>query len=246
MKQPTSSPITIALVGGDGSGKSTLANRLQQQFPLPLKYIYMGANLESSNYLLPWSRLALKLKLWRLRHRAHKQGITDPSYATTHHMAHRQQQSSLPRVILRLANRLLEVSYRHIVAWLLQKRGYNIIYDRHFLFDTFVPTSSNPTLVERTNLLYYWVLKTLFPLPDLIIFLLASPEVMVARKNEATVAYLQERNEIWLQQGTEFSNFVCVDANQTIETVYQDTAALIMTYYETRQIAASIRDRVIS
>lgn len=244
MKQQAPSPITIALIGGDGSGKSTLANLLLTQSPLPMKIIYMGANLESSNYLLPWSRLALRLKLWRIRRKAQKRGITDPSYATTHHMEHRQQTSSLPRVILRLSNRLLEVTYRHLVSWRLQKQGYSVIYDRHFLFDTFAPSSANPTPADRVNQGYYWLLKNVFPLPNIIIFLLASPEVMVARKNEATVDYLRQRNTLWLQQGAEFANFVCVDANQSIENVYQDTLSIITTYCETGQIAApTIADR---
>lgn len=231
--------VTVALIGGDGSGKSTLTRMLLETFPLPLKSIYMGANIESSNYALPWSRLALKLKILLLSKQAKRQGITDPAYTTTHHMAHRQRPSSLLRTILRLLNRLLEATYRHLVSALLQLRGYHIIYDRHFIFDTFLVADASPDPIQMVNRLYYWILTHLFPLPTIIILLHAAPEVMVARKNEATIAYLRERNNHWLRQGADFANFVCVDANQSIEKVYQDVATLIMTYYETQEITST-------
>lgn len=234
--------ITVTLVGGDGSGKSTLATKLLQEFPLPMKYIYMGTNIESSNYALPWSRLAMKIKILAYKRKAQKKGITDPTYVTTHHMEHRQRESSTLRTLLRILNRLIEVTYRHLISWLLQLRGYNVIYDRHFLFDVF-PSSNNGgrfNAIETINRTYYWILRHIFPVPDLIIFLFASPEVMVTRKNEATVEYLQARNEAWLRQGETFSNFVCIDANQSIQQVYEDLEQVIMRYYETKEIVSPL------
>ena len=40
---------TVALIGPDGAGKSTIGRKLQQISPIPMKYVYMGVNLESSN-----------------------------------------------------------------------------------------------------------------------------------------------------------------------------------------------------
>lgn len=231
--------MTVALIGGDGSGKSSLAELLLTEFPLPMKRIYMGANLESSNYALPWSRLALKIKKWRLARMAQRHKIVDPAYATTHHMAHRQRPTGLLRTVLRLANRLLEVVYRHLVSWGWQRRGYHVVYDRHFLFDTFLEEKNGrfpPTPSQRVNQLYYWLLRHLFPLPDIIIFLQATPEVMVRRKQEATVAYLRERNAYWLRQGRAFPNFVCINADQPLRQVYEETAVLLLTYHHTHQI----------
>ena len=52
---------TVALIGGDGAGKTTIADQLRDSFPLPLKYLYMGINIESSNVALPTSRIIEKL-----------------------------------------------------------------------------------------------------------------------------------------------------------------------------------------
>ena len=56
---------TVAVIGPDGAGKSAVTRRLQQSLPLPVKYVYMGVNLESSNVVLPTTRIALELKRWR-------------------------------------------------------------------------------------------------------------------------------------------------------------------------------------
>ena len=53
---------TVALIGPDGAGKSTIGRKLQEISPLPMKYVYMGVNLESSNLVLLTTRLLLEIK----------------------------------------------------------------------------------------------------------------------------------------------------------------------------------------
>ena len=53
---------TIALIGPDGAGKTTLAEKLQRNLPFPIRYLYMGVSLESSNVTLPTSRLIAHVK----------------------------------------------------------------------------------------------------------------------------------------------------------------------------------------
>ena len=53
---------TVALIGPDGAGKSTISRRLQASINRPIKYVYMGINLEASNIMLPTTRLMLALK----------------------------------------------------------------------------------------------------------------------------------------------------------------------------------------
>ena len=48
---------SIALVGGDGAGKSIVGRMLLDARVLPLEYLYMGINLDSSNLMLSTSRL---------------------------------------------------------------------------------------------------------------------------------------------------------------------------------------------
>ena len=208
--------ISVALIGGDGSGKSTLAQALCNDPEISMAYLYMGANIESSNYALPWSRLALKVKLRRIRREATANGISDPTLVTTHHMSQRQRSTSLLRTVVRLANRLTEVGYRNIVAGGMKLRGHHVVFDRHFIFDSLGggPPSPTPTPIDRANRLYHQALVHLFPKPDLILFLDADPSVMVARKPEATVDYLADRNEYWRQLGAAFPNFVTLDANR--------------------------------
>ena len=65
---------TVALIGPDGAGKSTIGRKLQQISPIPMKYVYMGVNLESSNLVLPTTRLLLEMK----RARGQRPDITVP------------------------------------------------------------------------------------------------------------------------------------------------------------------------
>ena len=48
---------TVALIGPDGAGKTTVARRLGDVLLLPVTYLYMGVNPDSSNVLLPTTRL---------------------------------------------------------------------------------------------------------------------------------------------------------------------------------------------
>lgn len=220
--------ITIALIGGDGAGKSTIAKKLISESDLPMKYIYMGNNIESSNYALPWSRLMLRRKLRKIKKQAERKGIQDKTFLTTHHISHRQKKSGVAQTLVRSLNRFTEIAYRNVISWLLRMRGYNVIYDRHFLFDTFVQHDNKPkTPQKKIEALYYKALKNFFPIPHLIIFLDASPEVMVARKQEATIEYLQARRDYWLALGQTFDNFVRVDADQGINEVFSDVLAIL-------------------
>lgn len=228
--------ITVALIGGDGSGKSSISQMLIEGFDLPMKYIYMGANIESSNYALPWSKLILQLKLLLIRRRARKKGVENPTFVTTHHIEHRQQKTSALRVFLRSAYRFSEYAYRHAVAWWLKRRGFNIIFDRHYLFDV-APDDRYPceTTAESVKRVNYWLLKRVFSQPDLIIFLDASPEVMIKRKQEVTVEYLEKFRDFILHVGKSLEHFEPVDANQPLDQVFADVSALIHEYHERRK-----------
>ena len=54
--------VTVVLIGADGAGKATIGSLLEKESTLPMKYIYMGVNLESGNHTLPTTRMILKIK----------------------------------------------------------------------------------------------------------------------------------------------------------------------------------------
>ena len=58
---------TLALIGPDGAGKTTVARRLAEVLPLPVTYLYMGVSPESSNLLLPTTRLVHAIRRARDR-----------------------------------------------------------------------------------------------------------------------------------------------------------------------------------
>jgi thymidylate kinase len=208
--------VTVALTGGDGAGKTTVARRLVETSPIPLVYLYMGPNIESSNLALPWSRLFLRLKLRSYRKVAAREGITDPSFVSTHHNAHRKVQRGPVGVTLRMVNRLLEAAFRQLVAFAYQCRGYTVLYDRHFLLESVSPSGRHGRWTDR---FYHWVLATLFPAPDLVVFLDAPAEVLLARKGEGTIESLQRARDTMRTQGPRLADTVTVDASRPLEDV---------------------------
>lgn len=226
---------TVALIGVDGAGKTTIANKLLEMFPLPVKYIYMGLNIESSNYKLPTSRLILYLKLRAIRKKAAQTGNTDPTFLTTHHVAHRKQKRGNIGTIFRTFNRFAEAWYRLIIAWFLQVRGYLVLYDRYFLFDM-APNVGQEAAQPLAEKAFYWTLTHFYPEPDIIIFLEAAPEVLFSRKQEVPVEYLARKTAAILEQGKKMKNFVCVDAAQPIEQVYADVTGHIMQFHTSRDV----------
>ena len=180
-----------------------------------IKYLYMGPNIESSNVALPWSRLFLRFKLASYRREAEREGITDPTYVSTHHVAHRSVKRGKVMSTLRMLNRLAEATFRQSLSWIYQLRGFVVLYDRHFLFDA-TSSSKHRQLSDR---IYEWVLTHVFPKPGLVLFLDAPAEVLFARKGEGTVEYLERKRQAALRRGELVKRFVRIDADRPLEEV---------------------------
>lgn len=217
--------LTVAIVGTDGAGKTTVVRALPESLSVPSKYLYMGPNIESSNVALPWSRLVLRLKLRSYRRTARKEGITDPSFASTHHNAHRSVQRGPVLATLANVNRLAEAAYRETLAWTYRRRGYVVIYDRLFLFDG--APSPNKRSKRANDRAYHWVLAHWFPRPDLVLFLDAPPEVLFARKGEGTLEYLERKRQKIIAQGQGLERFMTVDATQDLGNVISEVCTII-------------------
>ena len=218
---------TVALVGADGAGKSTVGRQLAQNARLRIKYIYLGINPEASNVMLPTTRLWYALK----RARGHKPsmgGPRDPSQIKSLPKGVLKRTTAELKSGLRMFNQLGEEWYRQCMVWFHLQRGYIVLFDRHFLFDYYfydVAEGNQERLLSSR--LHGLILKHFYPRPDLVIFLDAPAEVLLARKQEGTVETMEHRRQEYLQLRNLVPNFVTVDATQPRKKVLDDVASLI-------------------
>jgi thymidylate kinase len=214
---------TVAIIGGDGSGKTTVAKHLLTTLPLPLKYLYMGRNFNSSNVALPTSRLIQFLRAYLSRKaRKIKSSKIQSLNVSIQQPEEWWEEDKRGKIFatLRLLNRLAEEWFRQIISWSYQLRGYIVIYDRHFIFEQAAkpsePQNRKPRLTER---FHRWFLEHCYPKPDLVIYLDAPPEELFSRKGETTIEYLQMCREAFLSYRKKIANFRQVDASQPLDMV---------------------------
>lgn len=226
---------TVAVIGPDGAGKSTVTQQVMQQLDLPLKYIYMGVNLESSNLVLPTTRLILELK----RLRGGRPDMTGPPDPT-------KQAAPLPKnpikrlvkeakTFFRIGNLMAEEWYRQLFVWYHHSRGTVVLSDRHFFCDYY----AHDIAVDRRKLplmrrLHGFLLGNLYPRPDLLITLDAPAEVLFARKGEGTIAMLESRRQEYLRLREAVPHFVTVDASQPLDDVVDEVSEIIWRFYQTK------------
>jgi thymidylate kinase len=228
--------ITIALIGPDGTGKSTISKMLQSSLPVPTKYIYMGINLEASNFMLPTTWLWYKIKSANGRE-LDMGGPPDPN--RINRIPDKNFLKRIAREIksgLRMANLMAEEWFRQLVAWYYQACGYIVIIDRHFYFDYYkyhiADISAGSTISDRVHGL---MLNYIFPKPNLVICLDAPAEVLFSRKAEGTIELLEQRRREYLRFQDDVENFVTVDTTQSMDEVACQVTDLVMDFYLTKK-----------
>ena len=125
---------TVALVGADGAGKSTVSRRVEQESSLPIKYLYMGINLDTSRMVLPTTRLIYEYKRMRggPTDMGGPPGQSEPKPRSRNPITRAAQEVKSG---LRVANLMAEEWFRQTVVWYYQFRGNIVIFDRHFFSD---------------------------------------------------------------------------------------------------------------
>ncbi len=217
---------TVTIIGPDGVGKSTVVSRVREQLSRPVKYVYMGDNVESSNYILPTARW------WKQRNLAKsKAAKTQTAPNINGHSKNSSTKMNPIRAIKKavgFVNRILDVWYRYLVAGYFVRRGFVVLLDRHFTYDYYHfdinPENGRPSLKRRLN---GFLMKHTLPDPDLVICLDAPAEVIFKRKGEFSVEYIESRRRQYKSLASIAKNFALVDANRALEVVVQNVCEII-------------------
>lgn len=236
---------SVALVGPDGSGKTTISRRLRETLPLPIRYVYMGVNPESSNLMLPTTWLLNKVKrgLGAAPDTRGPRAIEDAVKPRPKNPVKRALFEVKSGLLL--ANRIAEEWFRQALTWLYTRRGYVVLFDRHFFSDYYAyDIAPTPYRKPWTRRLHGWMLLHLYPRPDLMIYLDAPAEVLLARKGEGTAEVLEDRRRAYLEMRAHVPHFVTVDATQPEDAVLHQVTALILAFNRDRRVPASASEQV--
>jgi thymidylate kinase len=210
---------TVALIGPDGTGKTTIAEALVASNTIPMKLLYMGMSVESSNVALPTSRLIHWLKVQSFKRTLRQSGSTVPEDVNLHGLEHRVDRRGKLGAVGRLVRRVSEEIFRQVVSWAYQRRGFLVVYDRHFVFDA-LPRPSRLRAPRRlTDRIHNWFLYRVYPRPDLVVLLDAEPEVLYTRKQEVPPWYLERDRKAYREKCAYAGDWLEVDVSQPLDAV---------------------------
>jgi thymidylate kinase len=115
------------------------------------------------------------------------------------------------------------------------RRGNVILFDRHFFIDYYAHDIAGGKDIPLPNRVHGWMLKKLYPRPDVVIMLDAPAEVLFSRKGEGTIELLELRRQEYKNIQTVISDFYIVDATQTPEEVTLQVMDIVESFYEKSQ-----------
>jgi thymidylate kinase len=224
----------VALIGPDGAGKTTIARVLPERLPMRTTYLYMGVAAESSNKLLPTTRLieAIKGRRRVSRAQAPADRRSRRGGPTSRRGGPLKAAMKAVGAGLRLGNRVAEEWYRQGLAWSHQVRGEVVIFDRHFYIDYHAADIAGAPTSPRRRL-HGWMLQHAYPRPDLVVYLDAPVEVLLARKGEGTLESIARRQADYRSLADEVEHFAIVDADRPLAAVIDDVVHEIVAFAQT-------------
>lgn len=221
---------SVAIIGPDGAGKTTVARRLGKELPFPAFYLYMGDNAAAVNYSLPTTRLAARLRrrLGRPVDAGPPEWSANQRRPPTRGRVRRALRTT--KSLARTLNQVAEEWYRQGIAWWHQRGGTVVLYDRHFFADYYaydvIGDHGDPTIARR---LHGFLLRHVYPRPDLVVYLDAPPEVLLARKGEGTLESLAQRRRDYLAMMDHVRHFHVVDASRPLDEVVAEVRSVLVT-----------------
>ncbi len=228
--------ISVGLIGLDGSGKTSVAAALTERLPFKTRRVYMGTNLESSNVLLPTSRLLRYLRRRRLEKRIGGQAAAEQARSQLASNRFRQAPSGTGRAALRTIQRLAESAYRAAYVSAQRWTGAVVISDRHLFYENL--SRKLPGNLEKRELpdrIFLWCTDRLLPRPDLVILLDLPAEVAYGRKPELSIEEFEKRRRALRACAAEDGRITVIDATAPLDVVVGQAAEVIQNYINGRR-----------
>jgi thymidylate kinase len=218
--------VTVAIIGADGAGKTSVARALERSDELAIKYLYMGINSAASNHMLPTTRMLLAIR--RAFGRGDDQGgPPDRSRAEGRKRGGLRALARETKACLLVLNQVCEEWYRVAVARRFERRGFVVLFDRHFFADYWAhdvaPAARARSLARRVH----GRLLARLPRPDCTILLDAPAAVLFARKAEGTLEALERRRQEYLDLSAQLGNCTRVDATRTAQEVQAEVLSIL-------------------
>jgi hypothetical protein len=186
----------------------------------------MGDNPQATNVSLPTMRWWTERKRRRQAARAARaRGGGAPPGSNGRGGTRRLARAlALPvRKSLGLAHRVAEEAYRQSVASSFARRGFIVLYDRHFLLDHWhAAVGPGPEARSLKRRVHGFLLQRVLREPDLVICLDAPGEVVWRRKRELTPEILERRRAQYRELAAHVRHFALVDADRPLERVLGD------------------------